>query len=361
MMPKTGPKDGDLHDPMAGAVTQTPDTPLASLPKAELHLHIEGSLTPARMLSLAAANGVELPYADERAILDAYRFEDLQSFLDLYYQGMSVLRTADDFFALTLDYLEVCRREHIVHCEIGFDPQAHTGRGVELAAVVEGITGAMAEARRGWGQSSMLIMNFLRHLPPESAMATLAAAEPLLDDVVAVGLDSSEVGFPPEPFADVFARARALGLRSVAHAGEEGPPAYVRGALDALAVDRIDHGIRAEEDEVLVRRLVAEQVPLTVCPLSNVRLRAVSRLEDHNLLRLLERGVKVTVNSDDPTYFGGFLTANLLACEQALGMTRRQAAALARNSIEASFLPRRDQIPLLADVDAWLAANPDAG
>lgn len=325
----------------------------ATLPKAELHLHIEGSLTPARMLALAEKNGVDLPYADEAAVLAAYEFDDLQSFLDLYYQGMSVLRTEEDFRDLTLDYLQVCRRERILHCEIGFDPQAHTERGVPLPVVLAGIGAALGEARRGWRQSGALILNFLRHLPAEHAMATLKAAEPYLDDVVAVGLDSSEVGYPPEPFADVFARARSLGLRCVAHAGEEGPPAYVWGALDALQADRIDHGIRAEEDEALLERLAASRIPLTVCPLSNVRLKAVPELAQHNLRRLLHRGLMVTVNSDDPSYFGGYLSENFARCAAALGLTLSESVQLARNSFEASFLPEHRRARLAAEVDVW--------
>lgn len=332
----------------------------ASLPKAELHLHIEGTLTPARMLALAEKNGVRLPYADEDAIRRAYRFDDLQSFLDLYYQGMAVLQTAEDFHDLAMDYLRVCRDENILHAEIGFDPQGHTERGVALAVVFEGLASALHEARRQWGQSASLILNFLRHLPPASAMATLDDAEPYLDPVVAVGLDSSEVGYPPEPFADVFARARALGLHAVAHAGEEGPPAYVTGALDALGAERIDHGIRAEEDPELLARLVADGVPLTVCPLSNVRLKAVPSLTEHNLLRLLAQGVRVTVNSDDPSYFGGYLSENFAACAESLGLTATDAAVLARNSFEASFLDTTVKRRLIAGVDAWQAGLPAA-
>ncbi len=294
-----------------------------------------------------------MPYEDESAVLAAYQFDDLQSFLDLYYRGMSVLRTEEDFRDLTLDYLEVCRRERILHCEIGFDPQAHTERDIPLPVVVSGIGAALTEARRGWGQSAALILNFLRHLPAGHAMATLKAAEPWLDDVVAVGLDSSEVGFPPEPFADVFARARSLGLRGVAHAGEEGPPAYVWGALDALQVDRIDHGIRAEEDEALLERLASSRIPLTVCPLSNVRLKAVPGLEAHNLRRLLHRGLAVTVNSDDPSYFGGYLSENFARCATALALTLEESAQLARNSFAASFLLEGHRARLAAEVDAW--------
>ncbi|MEM7017005.1 MAG: adenosine deaminase [Pseudomonadota bacterium] len=326
-----------------------------SLPKAELHLHIEGSLTPQRMLSLAESNDVSLPYADEAAILEAYNFDSLQSFLDLYYQGMSALLKEEDFYALTMDYLEVCRRENIVHTEIGFDPQGHTGRGVDLGVVIAGITGAMQDAKRNWGQSSLLLMNFLRHLPPDSAMQTLEAARQYADVISAVGLDSSEVGFPPEPFKEVFDQAVDIGWRRVAHAGEEGPPAYIWGAINSLHVDRIDHGIRAEEDEALIKHLIESQLPLTVCPLSNVRLCAVDHMSNHNLMRLLQAGVRVTVNSDDPSYFGGFLSQNYAAVAEHIGMTIDEASQLARNSITASFLPEDEQQPILQSIDDWRA------
>ena len=310
---------------------------LRNLPKAELHLHIEGTLEPPRMFELAERNGVHLPYANEDAVRAAYAFEDLQSFLDLYYLATDVLQTEADFYDLTMDYLNVCRQEHIIHTEMMFDPQAHTGRGLDFAVALHGITGAMQDAKRDWNQESRLIMCFMRHLPPASAMDTLQQALPHRHLLSAVGLDSSERGFPPEPFAEVFQAARAAGLKAVAHAGEEGPPAYIRGALDALKVDRIDHGIRAEEDPALVAELARRQVPLTVCPLSNVRLCAVPDIASHNILRLLDAGVPVTVNSDDPAYFGGYLTANFQALADELGMTESQARALSENAFAARF------------------------
>ncbi len=334
---------------------------LVALPKAELHLHIEGSMTPRRMLALAAGNQIELPYADEAAVLEAYQFEDLQSFLDLYFMGSTALQTEDDFYALARDYFEVCHAEHIVHAEIGYDPQGHTERGLPFEVPLKGLRRAMADAAREYGISSRLTMNFLRHLPPASAEATLTQAEAHLDQIDAVGLDSSEVGFPPEPFAKVFARAAELGLKRVAHAGEEGPPAYIWGALDVLGVDRIDHGIRADEDEALLARLVEDQTPLTVCPQSNVRLCAVPDMASHNILRLLERGLRVTVNSDDPSYFGGYLTDNFLGLAQHLDLTWRQAAQLARNSFTASFLSEAAMAPHLAAIDDWLTAHTSAG
>lgn len=326
-----------------------------SLPKAELHLHIEGSLTAERMLLLAQSNGVQLPYANVAEIEAAYQFGDLQSFLDLYYQGMSVLQSEADFYALTMDYLEVCRRESIAHCEIGFDPQGHTERGIAFETVLSGITSALSDASAQWGQSSGLIMNILRHLPVASALETIEQARPHADKIIAIGLDSSEVGFPPEPFAPVFEAARTLGWRCVAHAGEEGPPSYVWGAINELTVDRIDHGIRSDEDEDLMRLLIDKQIPLTVCPLSNVRLRAVSSMAEHNLIKMLRESVNVCVNSDDPTYFGGFLSENFAAVARDLPMTIAEAAQLARNSIRASFLTDGEKQPFLADIDLWLA------
>lgn len=325
-----------------------------TLPKAELHLHIEGSLTASRMLQLAASHGVKLPYADEDAVLAAYNFDNLQSFLDLYYQGMSVLRSESDFYALTMDYLQVCRRQQILHTEIGFDPQAHTERGISLDTVLAGITGAIHDAQRNWGQSALVIMNFLRHLPAAHALQTLQAALPHRNQITAVGLDSSEVGFPPEPFAEVFAAAHEAGWKRVAHAGEEGPPEYIRGAINVLGVDRIDHGIRCEEDAQLVEQIVSTGLPLTVCPLSNVRLRAVPDMSQHNIMRLLQRGVSVTVNSDDPSYFGGYLSENYAAVAEHLGMTVNEAATLARNSFTASFLTTDQQQTMLDAVAAWL-------
>ncbi|MCR9279543.1 MAG: adenosine deaminase [Pseudomonadaceae bacterium] len=328
-----------------------------SLPKAELHLHIEGSLTAERMLALAERNGVTLPYAAVEDVEAAYQFDDLQSFLDLYYQGMSVLQTESDFYCLTMDYLEVCRREGIVHCEIGFDPQGHTERGIPFATVVSGITRAQDDAHAQWGQSSALIMNILRHLPVTDAFDAVEQARPYAARISAIGLDSSEVGFPPEPFAPVFSAARELGWHCVAHAGEEGPPAYVWGAIVDLAVDRIDHGIRSDEDDALMDLLIKRQMPLTVCPLSNVRLRAVPTMAKHNLMKMLQAGANVCVNSDDPTYFGGFLCDNFAAVARDLPMTINDAAQLARNSIRSSFLTDSQQQPILSNIDRWLEAQ----
>ena len=316
-----------------------------AMPKAELHLHIEGSITPERLMKLADTNKVQLPYASTAELLAAYNFADLQSFLDLYYLGASVLQTEDDFYAMTRDYLEVCRAQKILHTEIGFDPQAHTERGIELDVVLSGMTQAMRDARSEWGQSSLLIMNLLRHLPVESALKTLDQAESYGDAITAVGLDSAELPFPPELFAPAFERAKALGWRCVAHAGEEGPPAYVWSALNTLEVNRIDHGVRSEEDPELISYLREHRVPLTVCPLSNVRLRVVEHMRDHNILRLLNDGVMVTANSDDPSYFGGFLNENYAALSTDLGMTTEQAIQLAHNSFQASFLdPAQKQV-----------------
>jgi len=309
-----------------------------SLPKAELHLHLEGSITPERLMKLADKNHVELPYKNEAELLEAYNFVDLQSFLDLYYLGAGALQTEDDFYAITRDYLEVCRAENIVHTEIGFDAQAHTERGIAFEVFMSGMTQAIADARAEWGQSALLLMNFVRHLPVESALTTIKQAEPFRDAIAAVGLDSSELAFPPEPFAEAFDRARALGWRCVAHAGEEGPPEYVWGALNTLKVDRIDHGVRSSEDPKLLEHLRDQQIPLTVCPLSNVRLCVFDTLKDHNILQLLDAGIPVTVNSDDPTYFGGFLNQNFAAMSKELNMTRDQAIQLAKNSFDASFL-----------------------
>ena len=343
---------------LSSAIAQQPATAefTQGLPKAELHLHIEGSLTPARLMALADANGVKLPYASEADLLKAYNFSDLQSFLDLYYLGASVLQTEQDFYAMTRDYLEVCRAENILHTEIGFDPQAHTERGIPFDTVIGGITAAIKDASKEWGQSALLLMNFVRHLPVEDALATLNQAEPHLALISSVGLDSSELAFPPAPFAPVFERARELGLRTVAHAGEEGPPDYVWSALNDLHVERIDHGVRSEEDPALLEHLQEQQTPLTVCPLSNVRLCVVDELSQHNVLRLLDRGLKVTINSDDPTYFGGFLNENYRALSAELGMTAQQAVALAHNSFDASFLRGEEKQHLLDRLASYVTA-----
>src|SRR5580698_3720458 len=315
----------------------TPDF-IRALPKAELHVHIEGTLEPELVFTLAAKHGIELPYRSIDELRAAYDFADLQSFLDLYYAGADVLRDAADFCAMAGAYLRRAQADGIVHTEIFFDPQAHTTRGVPMAVVMEGLIQALDAAQTRTGISHRLILCFLRHLSAEQAMQTLEQALPWLGHLAAVGLDSSELGHPPAKFATVFARARSLGLAGVAHAGEEGPPAYIREALDVLGVRRIDHGVRCVEDPLLVARLAHERMPLTVCPLSNVRLHVFDKISDHNLKYLLERGLCVTVNSDDPAYFGGYLQDNFLAVTEGLALSHTQLAQLARNSIEASFI-----------------------
>ena len=326
------------------------------LPKAELHVHIEGTLEPEMVFRLAARHGVALPYASVEELRQAYQFRDLQSFLDIYYAGAAVLRTREDFQALTAAYLQRAHDDGVVHAEIFFDPQTHTARGIPLEVVMEGIGAALADAERQWGLTHRLILCFLRHLSAEDAMTTLEQALPWRSQLAGVGLDSSERGHPPEKFAAVFERARAAGLPAVAHAGEEGPPAYISGALDVLKVLRIDHGVRCDEDPVLLARLARERMPLTVCPLSNLRLGVVSRLEDHNLARLLRAGLCVTVNSDDPAYFGGYVLDNYTAVQSALALSDAELAQLARNSFEASFLPPADKARWIAAVDHYAQA-----
>ncbi|MFT3963488.1 adenosine deaminase [Propionivibrio sp.] len=331
------------------------------LPKAELHLHIEGSLEPEMMFDLARRNGVALPYASVDEVRAAYDFTDLQSFLDLYYAGAAVLRTERDFHDLTAAYVRRARADNVRHAELFFDPQTHTARGVPVATVFAGIAGALRAARAEHGFSSRMILCFLRHLSEADAFAALDAALPLraeyADLWVGVGLDSGEVGNPPEKFAGVFARARELGFRVVAHAGEEGPAAYVRGALDVLQAERIDHGVRAEEDPALLRRLAAARTPLTMCPLSNLKLRVVDNLREHNLARLLRAGLRVTLNSDDPAYFGGYMNANFIAAADALGLSRDELAALARNGFLAAFVTEDERRPWLDEVQALAAAQ----
>jgi len=324
---------------------------IRALPKAELHIHIEGTLEPEMMFDLAARNGVELRYGSVEEVRAAYEFSDLQSFLDIYYEGMAVLRTERDFQDLARAYFERAHADGVRHAELFFDPQAHTGRGVPFETVINGLHAAIEEAGADHGINASLILCFLRHLPAAAAMATLEEALPFLDRIEGVGLDSSEAGYPPEDFVEVYERARAAGLRAVAHAGEEGPPEYVWEALDVLGVERVDHGVRSEEDEGLLERLVRDRVPLTMCPLSNVKLRVVDRLEDHNLKRLLNRGVRVTINSDDPAYFGGYIGDNYIATAAALGLTRDEVVAIARNSIEAAFLDDAGKAGLLAELD----------
>jgi adenosine deaminase len=316
------------------------DTPtlVRSLPKAELHIHIEGSLEPSMMFELAQRNRVELPYASVDALRKAYQFENLQSFLDLYYAGAQVLQTEQDFYDLTWAYLQNCAAENVRHTEIFFDPQTHTDRGIPFEVVHGGITQALRTAQTQLGLSSALILCFLRHLSAEAAMATLEQALPYGDSFVAVGLDSSEMGHPPSKFQAVFDRARAEGFLTVAHAGEEGPPDYIWQALHLLKVARIDHGVRCVEDPALVEYLAEHQIPLTVCPLSNIKLCVFESMAQHNLKQLLEHGLCVTVNSDDPAYFGGYLEENFDASQKALGLTNTQLSQLAKNSFVASFL-----------------------
>jgi adenine deaminase len=330
---------------------------IRGIPKTELHLHIEGTLEPELVFELAARHGVALPYASVEALRAAYRFDSLQSFLDRYYAGAAVLRDEDDFHALTLAYLRRAHADGVVHVEIFFDPQTHTDRGIAFRTVFDGITRALADGEREFGISHGLILCFLRHLSAEAAMHTLEQALPYKDRIVAVGLDSSERGHPPSKFAAVFERARQEGFLTVAHAGEEGPPEYIYEALDLLGVRRIDHGVRCEEDPALVDRLARERVPLTVCPLSNVKLCVYDRIEDHNIKRLLDRGLCVTVNSDDPAYFGGYVAENFLAVQRGLGLSKDDVTTLAANSIEASFLPAARKQALRERLDAYVAAS----
>lgn len=325
---------------------------LKALPKAELHLHIEGSLEPELMFELAARNDVVLAYDSVEAVRAAYAFDDLQSFLDLYYQGMAVLRTVDDFDDLAMAYFRRAHSEGVVHVELSFDPQAHLVRGVSLATQIEGLRRAMRRAARELDLSTALIMSFLRDRPAEEAMQVLEQANSYLELIDAVGLDSAERGNPPGQFAEVFARARDLGLARVAHAGEEGPASYISEALDSLDIGRVDHGVRCLEDPALVARLRELQIPLTVCPLSNVRLKVVEAMHDHPLPALLDAGLKLTVNSDDPAYFGGGVLDNYLACHEAFGWDQEQLKALARNAIEVAYMDDARRLELLTRIDA---------
>ncbi len=310
---------------------------IRAMPKAELHIHIEGSLEPELIFALAQRNGIELAYPTVEALRAAYAFTNLQSFLDIYYAGASVLITAQDFEDMAWAYFERAKADHVIHAELFFDPQTHTERGIAIATVISGLKRACVRAEAELGIRASLILCFLRHLSEDDAIATLEAAKPHLADIVGVGLDSSEVGHPPEKFARVFAMARALGLRAVAHAGEEGPPEYIWSALDVLNVERIDHGVQAIHDEKLMQRLVASRMPLTVCPLSNLKLCVYQDLAEHNLKRMLARGVCVTINSDDPAYFGGYINQNYLETAAALALTRTDIRNLALNSVEACF------------------------
>jgi adenosine deaminase len=317
------------------------------LPKTELHLHIEGSLEPELMMKLAAKHGVKLPYHSVEEVAAAYNFDNLQSFLDLYYLGASVLRDEDDFYQLMWCYLLKCKEDNVVHTEIMFDPQTHTERGIGFEVFMAGFQRAIDEAHAQWGQSALLIMSYLRHLSEESALLTLEQAQPYLNQITAVGLDSSEKGNPPEKFVHVFAASKALRLKRVAHAGEEGPADYIWSALKDLDVARIDHGVRCIEDEGLVRYLIDKQIPLTVCPLSNIKLCVFDQMSQHNILQLLDQGLRVTVNADDPSYFGGYLNDNYQALHKHLNMNEQQLIRLVKNSFLASFLPE-------AEIQEWL-------
>ena len=330
---------------------------IEGLPKAELHLQIEGTIEPETMFRLAERNRINLPYEGVEALRAAYRFGELQDFLDLYYQGMAVLQKEEDYYDMTWAYLEKARAQNILHAEIFFDPQGHTSRGIAFATVIDGIWHALENGYQRLGIGSRLILCFLRDRDANEAMATLEQALPYRHRIVGVGLDSAEKGNPPGKFREVFDRARAQGFLTVAHAGEEGPASYVREALDMLHVARIDHGIRALEDPALVARLARERVPLTVCPLSNVRLRVVDDIRRHPLRRMMETGLLVTVNSDDPAYFGGYVDENFAAVQHGLDLSDADLAQLARNSFEAAFLPQEEKQALVRRVDDYVAAT----
>ncbi|MFJ2353253.1 adenosine deaminase [Glutamicibacter sp. NPDC087673] len=324
------------------------------LPVAELHIHLEGTLEPEMIMALAAKNGVELPYASVDQLRAKYQFSNLQSFLDLFYANMAVLRTAGDFREITVAYLQRAHDSGVRHVELFFDPQAHIQRGLGLGEVIAGIRSGLAEGAERWGISHKLIACFWRHAPAEEAMDLMKVLVAEKHDIDGIGLDSSEVGFPPELFQEVFAYARAHGLHVVAHAGEEGPADYIWQALDLLEVERVDHGIRCLDDPTLVQRLVDEQMPLTVCPLSNIRLRAVDTMADHPLPQMLEKGLKVSVHSDDPAYFGGYMDANFASLMASFNFSTGQLATLARNSFESAFLDEESKQVLLAEVQAWV-------
>lgn len=326
---------------------------LCGMPKAELHLHIDGSLQAARLLQLAAKNGVAIPYDTVESVEAAYNFKDLQSFLDLYYLGASVLRDEQDFYLLMKDYLDTCRAQNIVHTEIMVEPQTYLPYGVPVTTVLNGFRAAIADAKAEWGQSALMILSLLRHLSEDEALAMLNSVAPYREDFVAIGLASSEQGNPPGKFERLYKAAEEQGYQLVAHAGEEGPPEYIWEAIKLLGVDRIDHGVRCIEDPQLLQYLIEQQIPLTVCPLSNVRLRVFDTLADHNLLTMLDQNLCVTVNSDDPTYFGGFLNENFTALADALAMNKEQALQLAANSFKASFLSSEEQQQYLQTLENY--------
>jgi len=329
---------------------------IRAIPKAELHMHIEGSLEPELIFALALRNGVSIPYASVEELRKAYAFTNLQSFLDIYYAGASVLLKEQDFYDMAWAYLERAAADNVVHTEMFFDPQTHTARGVPVKTVIDGLHRACVDAKAKLGVSASLILCFLRHLSEEEAFATLEEALPYRDKFIGVGLDSSEVGHPPEKFARVFARCRELGLHLVAHAGEEGPPAYVWSALDVLKVERIDHGVQSSKDPALMQRLAKDRVPLTVCPLSNLKLCVFPDLKQHNIKSLLDAGLVATINSDDPAYFGGYMNENWLQTFAATGLDARHAWQLAANSFEASFIDERSRKSYIERLDATFAA-----
>jgi len=329
---------------------------LRRMPKAELHIHIEGSLEPELIFALAARNGVKIPYASVEELRKAYAFTNLQSFLDIYYAGASVLLKEQDFYDMAWAYLERAAADNVVHTEMFFDPQTHTARGVSLETVINGLHRACTDAQLTLGVDASLIMCFLRHLSEEEAFETLEQALPFRNKFIGVGLDSSEVGHPPEKFARVFERCRDLGLHLVAHAGEEGPPAYVWTALDLLKVERIDHGVQSTKDPALMERLARDRIPLTVCPLSNLKLCVFPKLDQHNLRELLDAGLVATVNSDDPAYFGGYINDNFVQTFAATGLSAQHAYQLAKNSFEASFIDTKQKQRYYDQLDATFAA-----
>lgn len=328
---------------------------IQQLPKVELHLHIEGSLEPELMFKLAQRNQIDIPFSSPEEVRAAYQFSNLQSFLDIYYQGANVLIHEQDFFDLTWEYLLRCQQDNVMHTEIFFDPQTHTARGIAFETVLNGIVAALDKAEQDLGITSQLIMCFLRHLSEEEALQTLQLALPYKDKIVGVGLDSSEQGHPPEKFSRVFARAREAGFIAVAHAGEEGPALNIRNAIDLLGVQRVDHGVRCVEDAALVEELKQTRMPLTVCPLSNLKLKVFQHMDEHNIVELLRQGLCVTINSDDPAYFGGYMTDNFLAVSDAHSMTHQELAQFTRNAIEASFISAAEKARMNAQVDRVLA------
>jgi adenine deaminase len=346
-----------LNQPIAAHLTTIDSDWIKRLPKAELHLHIEGSLEPKHMFELAARNGIKLPYKTVDDIRAAYEFTNLQSFLDIYYAGASVLCTEQDFYDLTWAYYLKAHDDGVIHVELFFDPQTHTARGIDIGVPIRGIRRAQRDAEQRFGISGELIMCFLRHLSETEALSTLEQAKPYLHELVGVGLDSSEVGHPPAKFVKVFAASAKLGLRLVAHAGEEGPPQYVWDSLEQLKVERIDHGVRSIEDAKLMHRLAATGMPLTVCPLSNLKLKVFERLEQHNLKQMLNAGVCVTINADDPSYFGGYIADNYIQTAQALGLNKADLIAIARNSLSASFAAPALQQAHLARLDGFIRSQ----